>query len=157
MTRLQSISLFILRTIIGWHFLYEGLSKVADSEWTAAGYLKASQGPFSGTFTALAKNTTLMPIVDIANQWGLVLIGLTLILGFRTKVFAILGVVLLLLYYLCAPPWRGLVYTTAIEGNYLIVNKTLIEAAALFLLAAFPSGKQYGLDLITSRMNRKKI
>ncbi len=128
---------------------------MADPDWTAAGYLKGSQGLFSGIFTALAKNSTLMPAVDFANQWGLVFIGLALIVGFRTKVFAILGAILLLFYYLCAPPWIGLVYSAPSEGNYLLVNKTLIEAAALLLLAAFPSGKQYGLDLITSRKNKK--
>ena len=156
MTRPQSVSLFALRALIGWHLLYEGLSKVADPGWTAAGYLEGSQGPLSGLFRSLAGNAAAMPVVDLANQWGLVLLGLALILGLRTRWAAILGAALLLLYYLCAPPWRGLVYTAPFEGNYLIVNKTLIEAAALLALAAFPSGKQYGLDLAIGGKDRKK-
>ena len=32
-----------------------------------------------------------------------------------------------------APPWPGLVYAIPAEGAYMIINKTLIELAALFV------------------------
>ena len=150
----QSISLFILRVLIGWHFLYEGLVKVVDPDWTSAGYLMGSQGIFSNLFKSLAENAATLQFADFLNQWGLVLIGLGLIVGIFTRISAISGMILLILYYLCAPPWIGLEYTASVEGNYLIVNKTLIEAGALFVLAVFPAGIQYGLDIL--RLKKSK-
>ena len=99
-------------------------------------------------FQAIAENTSMLHAVDFLNQWGLVIIGLGLMLGLFTRLFSILGMVLLLLYYLATPPFPGLEYNMATEGSYLIINKNLIEAVALLLLSAFPAGEQYGLDLI---------
>ena len=59
---------------------------------------------------------------------------------------AIAGIVLLALYYLAAPPFAGLSYAMPAEGSYLIVNKVLIELAALVVLLAFPTGRWLGLD-----------
>ncbi|NIQ97736.1 MAG: DoxX subfamily, partial [Desulfuromonadales bacterium] len=47
--------------------------------------------------------------------------------------------VLLFLYYIAAPPFVGYVYAMPAEGAYLIVNKVLIELAAMFVLLAFPT------------------
>jgi thiosulfate dehydrogenase [quinone] large subunit len=80
------------------------------------------------------------------NSWGLVIIGLCLILGLFTRIVAIAGVVLLFLYWLAAPPLMGLRYTMPMEGNYLLVNKTLIEMFALWVVVLFPTSKQIGLD-----------
>ncbi len=35
--------LAIIRIIIGWYFLYEGLDKLTDPIWTSAGYLEQSR------------------------------------------------------------------------------------------------------------------
>ena len=40
------IALTVLRVVIGWHFLYEGVSKLTSTTWSAAGYMKASRGPW---------------------------------------------------------------------------------------------------------------
>jgi thiosulfate dehydrogenase [quinone] large subunit len=51
----------------------------------------------------------------------------------------------------------GLEYSLPAEGNYLIVSKTLIEVAALVVLAVFPTGSFAGLDIyLTKVCNRKK-
>src|SRR5260370_28697380 len=63
-SRLQRVSLVVLRTLVGWHFLYEGFYKVIApswsregvplGRWTSAGYLKgAAAGPFAGLFHRL--------------------------------------------------------------------------------------------------------
>jgi thiosulfate dehydrogenase [quinone] large subunit len=39
-----------------------------------------------------------------------------------------------------------LVNNTPVEGNYWIVNKNLIEMAALFVLYLFPSSQITGID-----------
>lgn len=52
MTRWQILALTILRITIGWHFLYEGLLKVINPEWSAVSYLNNSTGPFASIFTS---------------------------------------------------------------------------------------------------------
>jgi len=40
---LQKSMLVILRIVIGWHFLYEGIAKIYTPDWTSAGYLEISR------------------------------------------------------------------------------------------------------------------
>ena len=54
--------------------------------------------------------------------------------------------VLLALYYIAAPPFAGYTYAMPAEGSYLVVNKVLIELAAVVVLLAFPTGMLFGLD-----------
>ena len=85
------------------------------------------------------------------NAWGLVAIGLGLILGLFSRPAAIAGTFLLLVYYLCNPPLVGLEYSVPLEGSNLVISKTLIEAVALFVVALFPTSHLFGLDLYVSR------
>ena len=90
-------------------------------------------------------------VVDFINVWGLVLIGLALILGFMTREATIAGIVLLALYYLAAPPLLGWSYSMPTEGSYVIVNKVLIELAALTVVMLFPTAHIIGLDRLLGR------
>ena len=142
----QLTSLVSLRMLVGWHILYEGITKLLNPYWTAAEYLAASQWWFSDLLITLAANQSSLAVIDFLNEWGLVLIGLGLIFGFLTRIAISAGIVLLLLYYIAAPPFVGLTYSIPTEGSYLIVNKTLIEMAALAVLLAFPTSRIAGLD-----------
>ncbi len=126
----------ILRIAIGWHFLYEGLVKLIYSGWSSAGYLQSSTGPFAPVFQALGSNTTVTAVVDFLNIWGLIAVGLGLMLGVFTRHASIGGIVLLALYYLANPPLFGLP-TAASDGSYLIVNRNLIEMLTLAFFAAY--------------------
>ena len=150
-TRFQATMLVLLRILIGWHFMYEGLAKLFNPYWTSAGYLAESQWWFSGIFHSMAANQTILTIVDYVNAWGLLLIGLGLMFGLFTRVATIGAIVLLCLYYIAVPPFVGYVYSMPTEGSYLIVNKVLIELAAVAVLLAFPTGKAYGLDRFIGR------
>ncbi len=145
---LQTAALVVLRILIGWHFFYEGLAKLTNPYWTAAGYLAESEWLFKGVFVALASNSTTLTLVDVLNAWGLTLIGLGLMLGLLTRTATVGAIVLLFLYYIAAPPFGGYEYPMPAEGSYLIVNKVLIELAAVFVLLVFPTGKSFGLDAI---------
>ena len=80
-SKIQTLFLTLLRIIIGWHLLYEGIAKLLIPDWTAAGFLATSRWWFSGVFHWIAGNPEIMKIVDILNIWGLILIGLGLVLG----------------------------------------------------------------------------
>jgi thiosulfate dehydrogenase [quinone] large subunit len=142
----QLTTLVVLRMLVGWHFLYEGVAKITSTAWTSASYLQESQGWFSETFQNLAANPGAVAAVDILNEWGLTLIGLALLVGVLTRTAAVAGIVLLALYYLAAPPLPGLEYAIPTEGSYLIVNKVLVELAALMVLLALPTSHRIGLD-----------
>jgi len=153
----QLTFLVLLRMLIGWHFLYEGLVKVLNPYWSSVSYLVDSQGIFSGMFTWITNNPEMLTIADLLNKWGLVAIGLGLLLGLFSRISSGAGILLLLLYYLAQPPFPGLKFTNPSEGSYLIVNKNLIELFALFVLTVFPTGKRIGLDRFIMLKRKKKL
>jgi len=152
---LQTAGLLTLRIFIGWHLLYEGLIKLVNPYWSSAEYLEGSQGLLSNLFEKVIQNSILLEIVDLLNIWGLILIGSALIAGcfFRTACAA--GMVLIFLYYISNPPFIGTSSTIPAEGNYLFVNKNLIEIAALFVLYLFPTGRLFGVDRLFHLFCRK--
>src|ERR1035437_2578898 len=142
--------LVILRILIGWHFLHEGVSKILKPGWTCLGYLVDSQGPFSFVFHAIAKNTTMVNVADWMNVVGLTAIGLLLIIGLFERQALIGGVILLAFYFLSHPPLIGMQYAMPSEGNYLFVDKNLIELVMMLLLYTMPTSHVVGLQrLIT--------
>lgn len=145
-TDVRLVTLVALRWLIGWHLMYEGVAKLLNPYWTSAGYLAASNGPLSGLYVWLASNPTRLSAVDWLNKWGLVIIGLALILGLFTHWATLTGMALLALYYLGNIPFIGTQSPIPTEGSYLIVNKTLVELAALTVLLVFPTAKTIGLD-----------
>ena len=155
-SRWHGLALVVLRTLIGWHFLYEGYYKLALPAWSpagtplpawsAAGYLRGSTGPFAPGFQALAQSS-LAPWIDFAIPIALVLIGLSLMLGLFTRAGCAGAVALLTLFYLAAIPLDG-VPSPGAEGTYLLVNKTLIELGAAFVLLTSRTGAIAGLDLL---------
>ncbi len=153
---LQMTTIVVLRVMIGWHFLYEGLSKLTSPGWSASGYLLQSRGPFASFFRSMAADPSLLANVNLMNKWGLTAIGLGLILGCFTRLASLSGLVVILLFYLCNPPFVGLYYSIPTEGSYLVVNKNLVEAAALAVIFATGSGRAAGLDRIIHGLLRKR-
>jgi thiosulfate dehydrogenase [quinone] large subunit len=145
-TKAQLTWLLVLRIFIGWHFLYEGMVKVLNPHWTAASYLMDSQGMFRSIFIDLAGNTGIMKYIDFLNEWALVLIGFGLLLGCFTRLSIIGGILLLLLYTLSHPALIGVKYMMALEGSYFLIDKNLIELAALTVLFVFPASRVIGVD-----------
>ena len=149
--------LIALRILIGWHILYEGFAKLLIPNWSSVSFLQESQWILKGFSGWIISNPGILNAVDILNTWGLILIGLGLMLGLFTRASAIAGAILLFLYYLNNPPLTGLEYSVPAEGSYLVVSKTLIESMALVVLAIFPSGYFAGLDILVDRFrNRSK-
>ena len=158
-TSTQQVGLVVLRTLIGWHFLYEGFFKLWRPAWTregtmlgpwsSAGYLRAANGPFADVFHRLAGSSWL-PTIDHVVAIGLVLVGLSLMLGLFTQAGCVGAILLLSMFYLAQIPTHGL-HETGNEGAYLFVNKNLVEAAAAFAVFAFRTGRIAGLDRLRRR------
>lgn len=142
------IAITALRVLVGWHFLYEGLTKLTAASWSSAGYLKQARGPLADQFRWLATQPDMLANADLVTMWGLTLVGLFLILGLFTRLASLAGIGFILLFYLATPPFVGYFYSIPSEGSYLIVNKNLVEIGALAVIFATGSGKFAGLDRI---------
>jgi thiosulfate dehydrogenase [quinone] large subunit len=81
LTRAQLWAIVLLRVLIGWHFLYEGIAKLSLPSWSASGFLTQSRGPFASFFHGLAANPSALATSNFMTMWGLVAIGLGLIVG----------------------------------------------------------------------------
>jgi uncharacterized membrane protein YphA (DoxX/SURF4 family) len=145
----RQLPLALLRIAIGWHFLYEGWTKLMLGSWSSSSYLNFATGPFGRVFHWMGSNQRVVGVIDQLNIWGLTLIGLALVLGVFTRAAALGGMALLALYYLAYPPLFAPVSGVA-EGQYLIVNKNLVELFALAVVVAFPAAA-LGLDGLLAR------
>ncbi len=149
------VFLVLLRMAIGWHFLYEGLAKLATPGWSAEGYLLNSTWILGGIFHWMATTPSILAIVNFLNVWGLILIGLGLMLGLFTRVAAIAGTALLLMYYFAYPPFIHTFQPTGGQAIFMIVNLNLIEAFALLALASTNLSRKYGLDYFIPRLKKR--
>ena len=150
----HELLLALLRILIGWHFLYEGLTKLMSPGWSAAGYLAYSTGPFASLFHWLGANQSAVRVIDQLNMWGLTLVGLGLMLGVLIRPAATGGIALLALYYLTYPPLFKPTANAAAEGQYLLVNMNLVELFALLVVVAYPAAF-YGLGSLLERRRQK--
>ena len=145
-SKLQMTALVGLRLLIGWHFLYEGVVKLLNPNWSSMGYLMGSQGFLKGLFQGIGTSPTMVGIADFVTIWAMIAVGVTLIFGFLLKPAAFAGMFLLALFYLAYPPFPGIESSAPTEGSYIIVNKNLIELFALMVVMAFPTAKSYGIE-----------
>ena len=83
-------------------------------------------------------------------------LGAGLLAGLFTRPAAWAGAILLFLYYIARPPFVGIMDGNAMEGNYIWVNKNLIEMFVLILIARVPVDWMFGTDLLLRQRKRKK-
>jgi thiosulfate dehydrogenase [quinone] large subunit len=122
LSRSAMVAITILRVVVGWHFLYEGIAKLTSPSWSAAGYMKVSRGPFAAFFHWIAGQPQLLDKANLITMYGLTIVGVLLILGLFTRLAAVGGIGFVLLFYLCNPPLVGYFYSIPSEGSYLMVN-----------------------------------
>lgn len=134
----QQKILFLTRIAMGWLMFYAGITKVLDPEWTAAGYLNNAK-TFSGFFSSLTA-PGILPFINFINEWGLTLLGVSLILGIFVRLSSVLGAALMLLYY-----FPVLEFPIIAPHSY-IVDEHIIYTLVLLAFAALRVGRSWGLD-----------
>jgi len=97
------------------------------------------------------------PVDSINNQTivGLTAIGICLIFGLLTRPAAAAGAFMLIMFYLPMPPWPGVPEAPGPEHSF-IINKNVIEAIGLLVVAALPTGQWFGLDALLFRFCCRK-
>ncbi len=118
-------------------FFYAGITKVINPNWSAAGYLKGAK--LFPEFYSWIASPSLLPLTNFVNEWGLTLLGVSLILGIGVRLSAVLGAILMVLYYLPL----GFPYPNT---HALIVDEHIIYAAGLLFLASIRAGRIWGLE-----------
>ncbi len=148
--------LTILRILVGWHFLYEGISKIIAGNWSSSAYLAGSKWIFAPVFHWMAGNAGVIQVVDLLNIWGMTLVGVGLILGLFSRWASAGGALMLLFYFIAYPPVPGYMFAVPMDGSYLWVNKTLIEFFVLAVLVFVSSDDLFGIDRLFSRWREEK-
>lgn len=146
----KKIVIFLLRVSMGWIFFYAGITKVLDSSWTAKGYI--SQSKIFPELYSFFLSSQMLPMVDFLNKWGLVLIGVSLILGFFVKFSSPFGALLMVLYYL---PILKFPYVGA-GKNYYIIDMHIIFALVFLMFIILDAGKYWGLDYYRTAVNKRR-
>jgi uncharacterized membrane protein YphA (DoxX/SURF4 family) len=148
--------LTIVRILIGWQFLYEGIAKIMATGWSSAPYLAGSKWIFAPVFTAMADNSSIIAVVDFINIWGMILVGLGLILGLFSRLASTGGALMLFFYFVAYPPIPGYMFGVPAEGSYLWVNRNLIELLALSVFIFLSPANHFSLDRLISRWREEK-
>lgn len=138
MTRFQKISLFLLRISVGWMFFYAGITKVLNPNWSAVGYLKGAK-TLTGFYQWLIQ-PNILPTINFLNEWGLTLLGISLILGVFVRLGSLLGAALMFLYYL---PILDFPYP---NPHSFLVDEHIIYAFVLIFFASIRAGRIWGLE-----------
>ncbi|MDR2918672.1 MAG: DoxX family protein [Tannerella sp.] len=151
---MKKLIITIIRMAVGWHFLYEGLVKLMDPNWSAESFLTNTFGFTSGFYQWLAASPGRMQLVDWLNIYGLIGIGLCLFLGIIIRWSSLAGIALLVSYYFAYPPF-GISLLGNHDGSVFIVNKIFIEAAILVFIF-FYKEKGYGIGAMVHDLKKSQ-
>lgn len=140
MKKTEKILLVLLRLSIGWIFFYAGITKILNPQWSAEGYIKGAK-----TFGELYQfflRPEILPVVNFLNEWGLVLVGLSFLLGIFVRIGAVAGVLLMILYYFPAFsfPYAG--------STYFLIDHHVVYSFVLIYCGITNAGLILGLDQI---------
>ncbi len=137
------MAVFLSRVGLGVLFFYAGLSKVINPSWSAAGYLNSAK-TFSGLYHWFASAGNI-GWINLVNEWGLLLVGLALILGLLSRWASVGGILLMILYYfpILQFPYVG--------PNSYLVDEHIVFITLFLVLIASNAGAFWGLDSILKR------
>jgi thiosulfate dehydrogenase [quinone] large subunit len=143
-TKLRHIPLFLLRIALGWLFFYAGITKLFNPAWSAVGYLQGAK-TLSSFYQWLAQ-PGLVPVINFLNEWGLLLIGVALLVGLFVRLASGAGAVMMLLYYFPVLTFPH------IGATAYVVDEHIVYALALLVVAAFQAGRIGGLEKVLPRL-----
>ena len=139
---MKTVLMHILRIMVGWHFLYEGVWKLMQNgQWSCLSYLDGAQGPLAGLFKWMASQGWLVAMGDYAVMGGLTLIGLSLITGVLARVASVFAILLMAMFYAAQPPEPFATAMSGADGRFFLLERNLIESAALLAIVLIPSWK----------------
>ncbi len=125
----------VLRLLLGWFMLVDGLQILLTPHWSASGFLLGAKTfPAFYAWFALPGNSWW---VNPLNSWGITLIGVALLLGVGIRAASWAGAALMILYYFPH-------YAFPAVPHGFVVEDHLIYAGAFVLIAVLPAAQSFG-------------
>ncbi len=138
MNSFQKVVLFVARLSMGWFFLYAGISKLLNPDFTSVGYIM--QTNYLVDLYSWFASPGILPVIDFLNVWGQIALGVALIIGLWTRFSSVVGIFLMVMYYIPV-----LNFPLAGAHGY-IVDDHVLYMATFLVLYAFRAGTYWGLD-----------
>lgn len=132
-------AVFAFRFLMGWTFLYAGVTQVLSPDFTVAAFLSHTK-TFHDLYAPLT-NPTIAPTLTFLVSWGHLLIGLSLVSGLLVRISGVFGVLLMLTYYTAHLDFPYVENKLNFVFDYHIVFALLIG-----WLVAVNAGRAFGLD-----------
>ena len=124
---------------MAWTFLYAASHQVFDPSFSAVGFLSKTK-TFHDFFAQFATPAAL-PYTNFLVEWGHLLIGLSLLFGFMTRVSAAFGTLLMIVYY-----FAHMDFPFIDDKTNFIMEFHLVYAGVLVWLITAKAGHTLGLD-----------
>lgn len=128
-----TLSIFSLRVAMGLRLLFPAWKMIMEGPAPTKKYLLKVKGPFAHFFHRLAGRKWAIYL----NAWSLLICGFLLVFGIFVRPAALVGGIIMLLYWLSKFPHK--------EG---VINENIIYAAVLFLLGMLNAGIWWGFDFL---------
>lgn len=142
MNKYQVIAVFLLRISLGAIFIYGGMSKLIEVDWTAAGYLaNDATGPFKEFFVSMSGSS----LVDNLVIWGEIGIGVALFLGVFLRFACYCGALMMFLFYIAVLPKE--------HGPF---NDQFFYGITFIALALIGAGRYFGVDMYLEKFLPEK-
>jgi thiosulfate dehydrogenase [quinone] large subunit len=127
------------RLAMAWTFLYAAVHQIFDPHWSVALFLSRTK-TFHDVYSVFT-TPEWSPIITVMVEYGHLLIGLSLLVGFMVRVSASFGILLMVMY------WTAHMDFPYIENaNNLILDYHLVYAGVLVYLIVKQAGHVWGLD-----------
>ncbi len=144
----ERLLILLLRLGMGWVMLYAGMSKIIDTSWSfAPQLLKSNYLQHVIAWLTLPDNIVW---VDFFVRWGMVLIGLGLIIGLAVRYASWFGIFLTMCFYILAldvPEVTGSVFRS------FLIDEHIIYVLVFLLLIGTRAGEVWGVDRFLKNHN----
>ncbi|VTT85659.1 putative integral membrane protein SCJ12.13c [Halorubrum sp. DM2] len=143
-------SMLGLRVVMAWVFLQAGLEKLFEGgladplAWSSVGFLQngiADANPLQGVFLFFADFAV---IVDPMVVFGQILIGLALLFGVFFRFAALMGAIMMSLFWTAA--WQGGLLAGFPMSHGYFIDSSFVYMLLLFGLGAWGAGRIVGVD-----------
>jgi len=140
--RKAKLFIALLRMVLGWLFLYQGVIAIVHSDWSVGPYIQNARS-FSWLYS-IVNTQPLLQYVSYGVKGLFILVGALLILGIGARFAAFLGIALMLFFYF---PLLSFPHVFSLDGSsvYYIVDDHIVYVMILLYLFTVRSGEYLGL------------
>lgn len=126
-----------LRICMGWLFAWNGWLHISDKDWSAISYIQRTN-TFESLYAWFTK-PDIFEWVHFLNSWGILVLGVCLIIGFSTRLASIFGIIAVTLYYI---PLIG--KFPFLTNGSLFISEHIFYILILLALIFLNAGQYFG-------------